>query len=597
MECLPEHFVHGLPPEGLNILDYQEVKECMMSIVSMVCSDKSLLKNGPISMPESVVQNNEAISIAKLKTSKKRTLTTSSSKTLHPELILKEKVCKPFWNTSSLVWSQRLWLPTEIDSQELDATCWNLSSKKLALNSWFKVEMKMTNMTLHQTLLQSPPCLLPRITDVVQLKIKKEEEKKKEKAENEKEKREEKKAKLNLPKKAIRPKKVYQNPVRARRILIYPDNEQKQGLLQWFGSVRFCYNHLVASEQKAGVGGNNLADLRKKVKDAHTNNPWLNDIAGEIKDVAVCDMDKARKAHFAKLAKQKEKDHFAKHDAKFKFRSKKDPQQSFEVRPRDMVRKTGKFAFLSLDKLKSAEPLPSTVDCAVRFIRDRLGRFYLSVPRQVVKKDENQCPVTPDAIVSLDPGVRTFQTTYDVSGLSTEWGKGDMNLIFILCQKMDKCQSEWKEKKGRKRRATKKVWYRMIDKIKNKVNEIHRKLAVWLCENYKVILIPKFESSKMVKRGTRKINSMTARNMLTWSHYRFREMLKNKAELYPWVNVVETEEPYTSKTCGKCGEINQKLGGNKVFQCNKCNYVADRDINGTRNILLRYLSLYCEVSA
>jgi putative transposase len=210
------------------------------------------------------------------------------------------------------------------------------------------------------------------------------------------------------------------------------------------------------------------------------------------------------------------------------------------------------------------------------------------------KKSENQAPQTPESIVSLDPGIRTFQTTYDASGLTTEWGKGDMSQIFLACRKVDKMQQTWQAKKGRRRRGAKRVWLRMHDKIKNKVNEIHRKLAVWLCENYKVVLIPKFESSKMVKRINRKINTNTARNMLTWSHYQFRELLKAKAELYPWVNIVECEEPYTSKTCGCCGELNNKLGGAKIFRCKGCDYVADRDINGARNILLRYLSLFCE---
>ena len=122
--------------------------------------------------------------------------------------------------------------------------------------------------------------------------------------------------------------------------------------------------------------------------------------------------------------------------------------------------------------------------------------------------------------------------------------------------------------------------------------EIHRKLAAWLCENYRVILIPVFETSRMVAtRGMRKISSKIVRSMLTWSHYAFRQLLKAKAELYPWVRVVECDEAYTSKTCGSCGEIHATLGGSKVFECKKCAYTADRDLNGARNILLRWLTL------
>lgn len=429
----------------------------------------------------------------------------------------------------------------------------------------------------------------------MQQKIANDAEKKNQAALAAKEKRDEKK-RLRIQEEGAKEapaKKSYDNPVRARRIRIYPDTEQKEKIKQWMGAVRFCYNLLVAAHKNVGQGGVNLASLRKTVKDAHEEHAWLKDVPCEIKDVAVRDMDKARKAHFAKLNKKKEKDPSARHDASFKFRSKKDPQESFEVRGRDMCRDRGAFASLKLDAINASETLPSAVETAVRFVRDKLGRYYLVVPRQVVKRDENQAPQTSESIVSLDPGVRTFQTTYDASGLTTEWGKGDMSHIFLLCRKADKAQQTWTAKKGSKRRGAKRAWLRILDTVKNKVKEIHRKMAKWLCENYKVILIPRFETSKMVRRANRKISSVTARNMLTWSHYRFRELLKAKAELYPWVSVIECEEPYTSKTCGCCGEINHTLGGAKTFKCKKCGYVADRDINGARNILLRYLSLFC----
>ena len=78
--------------------------------------------------------------------------------------------------------------------------------------------------------------------------------------------------------------------------------------------------------------------------------------------------------------------------------------------------------------------------------------------------------------------------------------------------------------------------------------------------------------------------------MVTWSHYRFQMRLLNKAREYPWCQVVIVSEAYTSKTCGKCGTINNKLGGSKVFKCGSCGLVCDRDKHAARNILLRYLT-------
>jgi len=340
----------------------------------------------------------------------------------------------------------------------------------------------------------------------------------------------------------------------------------------------------VSKHPYVGQGKVKLKTLRAVIKDASSEHAWLDDVPCEIKDVAVRDMDKARKAHDAKKKKNAKLecvDH-----AEFKFRSRKAKQETFEVRGRDMIRKSGMFESLALSKLQCKDKLPNEVDSAVRFLRDRLGRYYVIIVRE--RTSENQAS---KGVVALDPGVRTFQTTYDASGVSTEWGKGDMKVIYGMCRLADKLQSSMTKKKGSQMRGARRQWWRALDKIKYKVKEIHHKLAKWLCENYEVVLIPKFETSKMTTRGKRRFGSKTSRNMMTWSHYTFRELLKTKAELYTGVKVVECGEAYTSKTCGQCGAIDAALGASKTFDCKCCGYKADRDINGARNIMLRFLSV------
>jgi putative transposase len=401
-----------------------------------------------------------------------------------------------------------------------------------------------------------------------------------------------------LPKTVKRSKlsqKSYVHPIRARRYRIHPTPEQRKGLDKWFGAVRFCYNLLVAKFRTVGQFiENDLATFRKVIKDAQETYVWLNDIPGEVKDVAVTDFQKARIAHFAKLKLRRTKDPNAKMDATFKFRSKRDKQQSFSVRARDMVqvRKHGAFFFIRLASLRFAksEIKPMELDESVRFVRDRLNKYYLVVSKQVPPhaKREAEEPMK-ESFVALDPGVRTFQTTYDLNGQITEWGKGDMKQLFRQCLHVDKIQATWQKKKGAKKRSTKRAMLRATDRIRNRVKEVHRKMAKWLCESYEAILIPPFETKQMANRTKRKINSKTARQMLTWSHYTFKEMLKAKAEMYTGVRVIECNEAYTSKTCGQCGRIHTKLGGSKTYKCKGCGYEADRDMNAARNIMLRYL--------
>ena len=226
---------------------------------------------------------------------------------------------------------------------------------------------------------------------------------------------------------------------------------------------------------------------------------------------------------------------------------------------------------------------------------NKLGMWFLCIPLPL-SVSENQAPVDEvwtDGVIALDPGVRTFVTGYDPSGGVCEWGKHDIGRIYRLCHVLDKLQSEWggKDVRHRRRYRLKRAGQRIRLKLRNLVDEFHKKLARWLCENYRVILLPVFKTQGMIRRGHRKIGSRTVRAMATWSHYRFQQRLLAKSREYPWCKVVLCDESYTSKTCTRCGVLNNSLGGSKVFACASCDLVMDRDLNGARNILIRYLSI------
>ena len=76
-------------------------------------------------------------------------------------------------------------------------------------------------------------------------------------------------------------------------------------------------------------------------------------------------------------------------------------------------------------------------------------------------------------------------------------------------------------------------------------------IAKWpsgLCLEYTMVLLPEFKTQRMVLRNNRRLSSKTARAMVTWSHYRFRQRLLSKTREYPWCRVVLVNESYTSKT-------------------------------------------------
>jgi transposase len=141
----------------------------------------------------------------------------------------------------------------------------------------------------------------------------------------------------------------------------------------------------------------------------------------------------------------------------------------------------------------------------------------------------------------------------------------------------------------------KRVHRRLQLKVRPVVDDLHRHFAKWSCENYNSILLPKFQTPIMIRRGLQRIGSKTARATCTWSHYRFQQHLLHKARQYPHGQVLLVKEPYTPISCGRCGHVT-RIGAAETFRCRQsgCNFSTDLDFNGARNILLRYLSLYCQ---
>jgi putative transposase len=317
-------------------------------------------------------------------------------------------------------------------------------------------------------------------------------------------------------------------------------------------------------------------------------NPWLQTSPYEVRDAAMVDVVDAYASNFAKQVKNKD------HRFRMKYRSRKAAQETIMIRGKCF--KNGIFypGLFGKEPIRSSEPLPRAVDYDCKLTHTRLGHYYISIPMPLEMASDNQARVQ-GRVVALDPGVRTFQTAYDPSGSIIEFGKGDIGHIYRLCYRMDTLQSQIDGNADLRHRARyhmRRAWRKMHWRIRNLVDDCHKKIVKFLCSNYSVILLPSFDTQQMVIRRLRKIRSKTARAMVTWSHYRFKQRLLFKRQEYPSCNVVVCNEAYTSKTCGVCGSLHHNLGGNKTFTCPSCGTILDRDVNGARNILLKNSSLF-----
>ena len=229
--------------------------------------------------------------------------------------------------------------------------------------------------------------------------------------------------------------------------------------------------------------------------------------------------------------------------------------------------------------------------------KEKPNKYYICLPLDInkindeYKKEINRRhPIySKYNSVFLDPGVRALQTFYSSEGICGKLGYHIINKLERMRKRIDKLKSKMKNKTKETRYNMKQRCNKLRTKIKNIVSDLHWKSASWLCKNFKNIFLPEFGTSKMVKKNTRKINNKTTRNMLTLSHYKFKQKLIQTAKWYKNRNVYIIQEDYTSKTCGNCGYEDNNLKSKEIFKCKECKYKQDRDINAARNMIIKLL--------
>ena len=137
------------------------------------------------------------------------------------------------------------------------------------------------------------------------------------------------------------------------------------------------------------------------------------------------------------------------------------------------------------------------------------------------------------------------------------------------------------------RRQTRRQLGRERARLHEFKRNMHYDAITFLWRHWDVVIVSKASMGEMCRVERRPFNSATVRKALIWCHYRFRERLRSSAFIRPWKSVIETDEAYTTQTCGLWN-----VGQSKVFRCAdpSCGVTIDRDVNGARNIALTVLT-------
>ena len=387
-----------------------------------------------------------------------------------------------------------------------------------------------------------------------------------------------------------------------KTIRLKPSQEEKSQLLKMFESFRWYYNHTVScfnylkecfqDEYKTifygrSVSYTKLRDLIRRIKYQESERCRYFSFEKENIGFPDCPNGKvhnriprgAIKSFVGNINSAFSNNHIF--TMKYKRKSEQNEECLFEDKKYPDWLKDIVGFYKNKKKNVKSKSILNTSTSGILLYHDKLkNKFYIKVPiKASVNKVESQ------DLISLDPGIRTFQTGYSPSGHTIEFGKNACFEMKKHLEKVDYYQSKYDTTKFKKFKTKQLCEYQ---KIRNKIADLHWKTIKNLTDNYDVILLPDFRISQMVTKG-KHLNKSVKRLMYLFSFHMFKTRLLWKASLKGKI-VKIVDESYTSMTCGRCGVLNRKLGSKKIFHCENCDLTIDRDINASRNILLKNAS-------
>jgi IS605 OrfB family transposase len=251
-----------------------------------------------------------------------------------------------------------------------------------------------------------------------------------------------------------------------------------------------------------------------------------------------------------------------------------------------------------------------TADHDCQIYRSPRNKLYAIIPISFTPEvcDEERKKM----IVSIDPGSRTFATLYDpVNFEVTEYCCGDdfdknvrkhLHLADIYKKRMKKflkqcgCDKREQLQASRNKKKYDSLHYRMLmenERKRSKIHDMHHKVAKEVASKYGTVILGRLNVNSCIKGKT--LSTQTKRKLVSLEHYRFRQFLLHKCVEFG-TTFIDQEESWTSKTCSKCNTKNMKLKDSKTFHCvdSACFYTVDRDVNGAKNILRKFMGWFPE---
>ena len=366
----------------------------------------------------------------------------------------------------------------------------------------------------------------------------------------------------------------------AKKIRLFPTDEQAKKFFQFAGTARWAWNESLAFRKERFENDHlntTFQDCQKHIQDLkhnHVEYAWLNAIPEAVTKQSVKDLDRAYKEAFKEnkgFPKFKKKDR-----CKVSFYQRTDV---FRQTDATHVKITGIKEYVKIRPIKIPEKVWNA-----RVSYD--GKYwYLSYAYEVKEEETN----TGDETIGIDLGIKNLAVVSD--------GRvyGNINRTKEV-RRLERRKRHLQKQVSRKYEMNKTgtCFHKTnnIQKQEQKVRLINRRL-----KNIRNTYIHEVTKDLVrTKPGKIVIEDLNVQGMMKNRHlakaiaeeefWKFRQYLTYKCELYG-ITLVTADRMYlSSKMCGNCKHIKQDLKlKEREYECPECGMIMDRDLNASINLM------------
>jgi len=350
---------------------------------------------------------------------------------------------------------------------------------------------------------------------------------------------------------------------------LYPSKAQQHTINNQLELCRQLYNEMRNIKKETYTQAHQSLskfDLINTISYFNINQPKYKEVHSQVKQ-NVCDrVDKAFKNMYARIKRGEDNPGYPRIKGKYQYKSICYPQAIYNLFKNNklIISKIGEV------NIKLHHSIDGTIK-TMTISRTSTNKYYVAFACVV----EKEIPIRAELkSIGVDVGLNHFMTLSDGTHIDNPryLRKSEQKLARTQCKQSRKKLRSHNRNKHRLKVAV------IHEKVKNQRADFLHKLSTQLTNNYSIIGIENLNIVGMLK------NRRLSRSISDVGWGMFYNQLYYKAE-HAGSIVQESERFYPStKTCNKCGSVQDMPLHKRIYECKCCGNIEDRDTNAAINL-------------